>query len=80
MNNLAMILQETGRIDEAEAFYLRCVEVDSKNVDVMFNWATLKLHHRQDLDACRVLINQIIVVNPELKDHKLVKALRGDEE
>jgi hypothetical protein len=43
-------------------------------------WATLKLHHRQDLDACRVLINQIVAVQPDLKDHKLVKALRGDDE
>ena len=34
MNNLAMILQETGRIDEAEAFYLRCVEVDSEKSHV----------------------------------------------
>jgi tetratricopeptide (TPR) repeat protein len=27
MNNLAMILQARGEIDEAEAYYLRCVEV-----------------------------------------------------
>ena len=79
MNNLAMILQETeGSTRRRRSTSI--VEVDSESVGVMFNWATLKLHHRQDLDACRVLINQIVVVNPELKDHKLVKALRGDEE
>ena len=44
------------------------------------NWATLKLEHRQDLDGCRVLINQIVQINPELKEHKLVKALQGDDE
>jgi len=49
-------------------------------VDAMFNWATLKLHCRKDPDACRVLINQIVVIEPELKDHKLVKLLRGDED
>ena len=34
MNNLAMILQERGgdAVDEAEAYYLRCVEVDPKYV------------------------------------------------
>lgn len=80
MNNIAMILTQKGELDEAEAFYLRCVELDDKNVDAMFNWANLKLYHRQDLDACRVLINQIVTINPELKEHKLVKALRGDEE
>jgi tetratricopeptide (TPR) repeat protein len=80
MNNLALLLQEAGKIDEAEAYYLRCVECDPKCVDAMFNWATLKLEHRQDLDGCRVLINQIVQINPELKEHKLVKALRGDDE
>ncbi len=80
MNNLAMILQARGDLDEAEAFYMRCVEVDPAFVDAMFNWATLKLHDRQDLDACRVLINQIVVIEPKLKDHKLVKALRGEED
>jgi len=80
MNNLALILQEKGAIDEAEAYYLRCVEVDDQCVDAMFNWATLKLHHRQDLDACRVLINQVVAIQPNLRDHKLVKALRGDDE
>lgn len=80
MNNLALILQEKGDVDEAEAYYLRCVEVDDKCVDAMFNWAALKLHHRQDLDACRVLINQIVAIQPSLKDHKLVKALRGDDD
>ena len=78
MNNLALVLQQIGKIDEAEAYYLKCVSVDDKCVDVMFNWATLKLEHRQDLDGCRVLINQIVQINPELKEHKLVKALRGD--
>jgi len=36
-------------------------------VDAMFNWATLKLHDRQDLDATRVLINQIVAIQPDLK-------------
>ena len=67
-------------IDEAEAYYLKCVEIDNRCVDAMFNWATLKLHCRKDPDACRVLINQIVVIEPELKDHKLVKLLRGDED
>jgi tetratricopeptide (TPR) repeat protein len=80
MNNLALLLQDAGEIDEAEAYYLRCVECDDRCVDAMFNWATLKLEHRQDLDGCRVLINQIVQINPELKEHKLVKALRGDDE
>lgn len=80
MNNLALLLQDAGEIDEAEAYYLRCVECDDRCVDAMFNWATLKLHDRQDLDACRVLINQIVVIEPKLKDHKLVKALRGEED
>ena len=80
MNNLALLLQDAGKIDEAEAYYLRCVECDPECVDAMFNWATLKLEHRQDLDGCRVLINQIVQINPELKEHKLVKALRGDDE
>jgi tetratricopeptide (TPR) repeat protein len=82
-NNLAMILQGRGdeaSIDEAEAYYLRCVEIDDKCVDAMFNWATLKLHCRKDPDACRVLINQIVIIEPELKDHKLVKLLRGEED
>ena len=82
-NNLAMILQAKGdekSVDEAEAYYLRCVEIDDRCVDAMFNWATLKLHCRKDPDACRVLINQIVVIEPELKDHKLVKLLRGDED
>ena len=80
MNNLALLLQDAGEIDEAEAYYLRCVECDDRCVDAMFNWATLKLEHRQDLDGCRVLINQIVQINPELKEHKLVKALRGDDQ
>ena len=28
MNNLALLLQDAGEIDEAEAYYLRCVECD----------------------------------------------------
>jgi len=78
MNNLAMILQQRGAIDEAEAYYLRCLNVNDTCVDVMFNWATLKLQHRQDIDACRVLINQIVTLQPDLKDHPLVKALREE--
>ena len=73
-------MQDAGEIDEAEAYYLRCVEIDDKCVDAMFNWATLKLHCRKDPDACRVLINQIVIIEPELKDHKLVKLLRGEED
>ena len=46
----------------------------------MFNWATLKLQCRRDLDGCRVLINKVVEIQPELRDHRLVKALRGEEE
>jgi Tfp pilus assembly protein PilF len=80
MNNLALCLTQMNKIDEAEAYFLRCVEIDNKCVDAMFNWATLKLEHRQDLDGCRVLIDQIVMIDPTLKEHKLVKALRGEDE
>ena len=53
---------------------------EARGGEARLNWATLKLEHRQDLDGCRVLINQIVQINPELKEHKLVKALRGDDE
>ena len=46
-----MMLQAKGdekSVDEAEAYYLRCVEIDNRCVDAMFNWATLKLHCRKD--------------------------------
>lgn len=80
MNNLALCLTQMNKIDEAEAYFLRCVEIDNKCVDAMFNWATLKLEHRQDLDGCRVLIDQIVMIDPTLKEHKLVKALRAEDE
>lgn len=79
-NNLAMILQERGELDEAEAFYLKALEPDENNVDVLFNWATLKLNGRQDLNSTRILIEKIVTIQPELKKHPLVKALRDDDD
>ena len=50
-----------------------------ESVDVMFNWASLKVQCRQDLDGARILINRIVTLEPKLKKHPLVKALAGDE-
>lgn len=79
-NNLAMMLQERGELDEAEAFYLKALEGNESDVDVLFNWATLKLNCRQDLNATRILIERIVTIQPELKKHPLVKALRDDDD
>ena len=79
-NNLAMLLQRRGALDEAEAYYLKALEVNEDDVDVLFNWATLKLNERGDLDATRILIEKIVTIQPELKKHPLVKALRGEDD
>ena len=79
-NNLAMILQARGELDEAEAYYLKALEPDPDCVDVLFNWATLKLECRKDLNATRVLIERIVAIQPDLKKHPLVKALRDDDD
>lgn len=79
-NNLAMLLQRRGALDEAEAYYLKALEVNEDDVDVLFNWATLKLNERGDLDATRILIEKIVTIQPELRKHPLVKALRGDDD
>jgi len=79
-NNLAMLLQERGDVDEAEAYYILALKSNENNVDVLFNWATLKLNCRQDLDATRVLIEKIVAIQPDLKKHPLVKALREEED
>jgi len=79
-NNLAMLLQERGELDEAEAYYILALKPNENNVDVLFNWATLKLNGRQDLNATRVLIEKIVSIQPDLKKHPLVKALRDEED
>ena len=79
-NNLAMLLQRRGALDEAEAYYLKALEVNEDDVDVLFNWATLKLNERGDLDATRILIEKIVTIQPELKKHPLVKAVRGEDD
>lgn len=79
-NNLAMILQARGELDEAEAYYLKALEPDPDCVDVLFNWATLKLECRKDLNATRILIERIVTIQPDLKKHPLVKALRDDDD
>lgn len=79
-NNLAMILQERGEIDEAEAYYLKALEANPDDCDVLFNWAQLKLNCRQDLNATRILIERIVTIQPELRKHPLVKALREDDD
>ena len=78
-NNVAMLLQERGEIDKAEAYYLNALTHHPESVDVMFNWASLKVQCRQDLDGARILINRIVTLEPKLKKHPLVKALAGDE-
>jgi hypothetical protein len=47
---------------------------------VLFNWATLKLECRKDLNATRILIERIVTIQPDLKKHPLVKALRDDDD
>ena len=79
-NNVAMILQARGALDEAEAYYLKALEPDPDCVDVLFNWATLKLECRKDLDATRILIERIVTIQPDLKKHPLVKALRDEDD
>ena len=78
-NNIAMILQEKGDIDKAEAYYLNALTHHPESVDVMFNWASLKVQCRQDLDGARILINRIVTIEPKLKKHPLVKELAGEE-
>ena len=82
-NNLAMILQAKGdekSVDEAEAYYLRCVEINDRCVDAMFNWATLKLHWQEGPGRVQGVDQPDCRHRAELKDHKLVKLLRGDED
>jgi tetratricopeptide (TPR) repeat protein len=77
-NNLAMILQTTERyrdLDKAEAYYLLALEADPLAVDVMFNWAQMKITERKDLESARVLINRIVSIEPKLKKHPLVREL-----
>ena len=78
-NNIAMLLQEKGDIDKAEAYYLNALTHHPESVDVMFNWASLKVQCRQDLDGARILINRIVTIEPKLKKHPLVKELAGEE-
>jgi len=44
-------------------------------VDVMFNWAQMKITERKDLESARVLINRIVSIEPKLKKHPLVREL-----
>lgn len=78
-NNIAMLLQERGEIDKAEAYYLNALTHHPESVDVMFNWASLKVQCRADLEGARVLINRIVTLEPKLKKHPLVKELAGDD-
>ena len=78
-NNLALILQEKGDIDAAEAYYLQALTHHPDSVDVLFNWASLKLNERKDLGGAKTLIDRIVELEPNLKKHPLVKELAGDD-
>lgn len=79
-NQLGMLLQEERHDpDGAETMYKHACELEPDNVDVLFNWAQLKLYARQDLQGTRDIVEKIIVLRPDLAAHPLVKALREED-
>mmetsp|Transcript_24338 Transcript_24338/g.76790 ORF Transcript_24338/g.76790 Transcript_24338/m.76790 type:complete len:282 (-) Transcript_24338:1542-2387(-) len=76
INNLAMLLAEVkGMVVEADQLFAKGAEVSPEDVDILFNWAMLKLNVHKDLKGTRVLVERIVAIKPELKDHDLIKEL-----
>lgn len=78
MNQLAMLKAAEGDLDAADDLYGRAEEVAPDDVDILFNHASVKLAKR-DIEATRELVDRIVVLNPELQDHPLVRELHSSD-
>jgi tetratricopeptide (TPR) repeat protein len=78
LNNLAMLLHEQkGDMVAADAMYARGSAANPEDVDLLFNWATLKRDGLGDAAAANVLIDQVLLIKPQLAEHPLVEAFRN---
>jgi len=73
----AMLLHEQkGDLEAADALYAQGSAANPEDVDLLFNWATLKKEGLGDAAAANELVDKVLQLKPELAEHPLVEAFR----
>ena len=65
--NTAMECQNQGRLDEAEAIYLKILEIDASNA-VAFHHLGLVYHTRGNFDDAAEAISSAIIIDPGIAE------------
>jgi|GEM_PF-6931689 len=66
---VALAAERLGNLDEAEKYYCRAIEIDSKNAVVLGNFANYMKNHRNDNDKAEALYRQAIEAVPNHAIH-----------